>query len=135
MGLEPPIVIDTNVFVAAAFNPRSRSARIVDMVERNERRMVWHRETRRETERVLRKIPTIQWKPLVPLFKKRDRYPEPLRAAPYDFVPDPEDRKFVALAEATGAVLITQDEHLLNDREQTEVPILSPEEYMRRSTG
>jgi hypothetical protein len=34
------VVLDTNVFVAAGFNPRSASARIVEAVKRGQVRMV-----------------------------------------------------------------------------------------------
>ena len=47
----PAVVLDTNVFVAAGFNPRSASARIVDAVKHGQVRMVWNDATRREPAR------------------------------------------------------------------------------------
>ncbi|MGZ3667280.1 MAG: PIN domain-containing protein, partial [Ktedonobacterales bacterium] len=58
----PPlsVVLDTNVFVAAGFNPHSASARLVDAVKRGEIRMVWNDATRREIERIVRQIPPLR---------------------------------------------------------------------------
>jgi len=44
------IVIDTNVFVAAGFNPRSASARILADIRRGRFLLIWNKPTQRETE-------------------------------------------------------------------------------------
>ena len=59
MTSRPRIVPDTNVFVAAGFNPRSSSAEIIRGIERGRFELVWHQATRRETERILRQIPRL----------------------------------------------------------------------------
>ena len=53
------IVIDTNVFVAAGFNPRSASARILTGIREGRFRLMWNEPTRRETEMILRRIPRL----------------------------------------------------------------------------
>jgi predicted nucleic acid-binding protein len=53
----PAVVLDTNVFVAAGFNPRSASAKIVNAVKEGQVRMVWNDATRREIERIMHQIP------------------------------------------------------------------------------
>jgi hypothetical protein len=53
------IVIDTNVFVAAGFNHRSASARILGAVREGCFQLVWNKPTRRETETILRRIPRL----------------------------------------------------------------------------
>jgi uncharacterized protein len=55
------IVIDTNVFVAAGFNPRSASARILTGLREGRFRLIWNEPTRRETEMILRRIPRLDW--------------------------------------------------------------------------
>jgi uncharacterized protein len=53
------LVLDTNVFVAAGFEPKSASARLLEALRQGRCRMIWHRTTRRETERVLRRVPPL----------------------------------------------------------------------------
>jgi predicted nucleic acid-binding protein len=123
--------LDTNVFVAAAFNPRSDSAWIVRQVEDGALRLVWNEETRRETERIVRKIPRLSWERFAPLFREENRYrgdPDPER---FLAVPDPEDRKFAALAAATGATLVTLDEPLLQAGESCGARTLTPTQFRR----
>ena len=55
------VVIDTNVFVAAGFNTRSASARILSAVREGRCQLVWNEPTRRETETILRRIPRLDW--------------------------------------------------------------------------
>jgi predicted nucleic acid-binding protein len=43
----PSVVLDTNVFVAAGFNPRNASTKIVEAVKLEQLRMVWNEATRR----------------------------------------------------------------------------------------
>lgn len=63
----PLLVLDTNVLVAAGFNPRSASARIVDAVKQGRLRMVWNDATRREIERIVQQIPPLRLPPVVEL--------------------------------------------------------------------
>src|SRR5947209_9895048 len=55
------VVLDTNVFVAAGFNPGSHSARLVEAVRDGRLRMVWNDATRTEIEHVMRQIPRLSW--------------------------------------------------------------------------
>jgi predicted nucleic acid-binding protein len=126
------VVLDTNVFVAAGFNPHSDSAQIVKAIVQGHIRMVWHQDTRRETRRILEQIPPLSWTDFAGLFRDPDRYQTSLRTDRFDFIPDPDDRKFIALADAAGAILISNDDHLLEHRHETQVPILTPAEFQRR---
>ena len=126
------VVLDTNVFVAAAFNPRSNAARIVDAVRKGQLRLVWSEGTRRETRRVLEQIPPISWTPFADLFREEMRYRGKLNPAWFGQVRDPADRKFGALAYAAAATLITQDDDLLRVRSNGAVPILTPAEFLGR---
>jgi 5-carboxymethyl-2-hydroxymuconate isomerase/predicted nucleic acid-binding protein len=126
------IVVDTNCFVAAAFNTTSDSARILDAVRTGSLTLVWDEDTRRETLRIVRKIPPISWDDFAGLFRDEDRYTGATDPGQYKHVPDPDDRKFLALAEAAGATLITQDAHLLAGRERARVPVLTPGEFWAR---
>lgn len=126
------IAADTNLFVAAGFNPESDSARILEAVRAGTLRLVWDGPTRRETEHVVGKIPPLRGSDLSPYFRSDTRYDGPTRHDQFDFIPDPADRKFAALAAATGAVLVTSDRHLLDGRPHSGVVILTPGEFVRQ---
>ena len=70
----PAVVLDTNVFIAAAFKPRSDSGRVVDAVRSGTLHLVWNEATRRETEGLLRKIPPISWEAVAGLFEDGNRW-------------------------------------------------------------
>ena len=123
------VVLDTNVWVAAGFRPRSASGRLIEQVRQGEVRLVWDRATREETEHVLRKIPPLSWEAVASLFHDEDRFAGPTDPERFDFVADPADRKFAALAEAAGVPLVSLDEHLLGARSRLTVPVLTPGEW------
>jgi predicted nucleic acid-binding protein len=131
------VILDTNVFVAAGFNPGSSSARILDAVEAGDLRMVWNEATRCETETILRQIPPLSWERWAGLFRGSDHYQGDTHPQRFMYVADPDDRKFAALAAATRAILVTNDEHLLAHREEASLAIRSPaqfwEDYQRQA--
>ena len=126
----PAVVLDTNVFVAAGFNPGSASARIIDAGRRGELRMVWNDATRRETSRIIEKIPPLSWDAAEDLFRDKDRYAQETDPKRFTQIPDPEDREFAALAHATGSILISQDDHLLANPQRIDLLVLTPSDYM-----
>ena len=123
------IVIDTNVFVAAGFRPDSASGRLLDEVWSSRLVLVWNAETRRETEYVVRKIPHLSWERFVHCFRQEGCIDLETDPTDYDFISDPEDRKFAALAQACGVPLVTSDEHLLRVRNRLAIPVLTPGEW------
>ena len=127
--MAPRVVLDTNLFVAAGFNPRSHSARIVAAVAAGELAMVWSAATRGETLHVLGRIPPLASHDLAPLFRPERELPD-ADTSPYGFIPDPADRAFAALAVAAGAVLITSDAHLLDHRAALATPVLTPGAFL-----
>jgi uncharacterized protein len=129
------LVLDTNVFVAAGFNPNSTSARILEQVRMGNLQLVWDDRTRRETERILNRIPPLSWSDAAELFREEHRYAGETFPEKFDYIPDPEDRKFAALAEAAGAPLVTNDDHLLSSRERAGVAILTPGAYLKQRQG
>jgi predicted nucleic acid-binding protein len=127
---ETAVILDTNVFVGAGFNPHSHSARLVDAVRTGRLRLVWNDATRRETERILRQIPRLAWEPVAPLFRDENRFEHETHPGDFNYVPDPADRKFAALADAAGVPLVTSDADLLQGRDRARVPILTPSEFV-----
>jgi len=107
------VVLDTNVLIAAAFRPASRSATLVREIREGRVGLVWDEPTRRESETLLRRIPPISWRDVSDLFRDEDRFPGSVDQRGFESVPDPDDRKFAALAAAAGATLVSLDAHLL----------------------
>ena len=126
----PRLVLDTNVFIAAGFNPGSHSAHILDCVREGRWRMVWNEATRRETLRILRRIPPLSGAGFSALFRPEDEFTGPTHPERYGQVADPDDRKFAALAAAAGATLVTNDDDLLSVRRELDVPVLTPRELV-----
>jgi predicted nucleic acid-binding protein len=128
------VILDTNVFVGAGFNPASHSARLIDAIRAGRLRMVWNDATRSEIEHVLRQIPPLSWERVAGLFGEEDRFQGETHPEQFAYVPDPADRKFAALADASGVPLVTSDHDLLQGRALATVPILTPGEFVRRHT-
>lgn len=127
------VVLDTNVWVAAGFRPRSASGHIVDEVRGGRVALTWDVATRAETRRIVSRIPPLSWEAIAPLFREEHRFAGPVDAARFAHVPDPEDRKFAALAAAAGAILITMDRDLLDGRAGAAAAIVTPREFLDRA--
>jgi predicted nucleic acid-binding protein len=126
------VVLDTNVFVAAGFNLGSNAARILNAVRDGQLRMVWNEETRRKILYILRRIPPLRKKRVDNLFRQEDQFTGSTYPENFELIPDPDDRKFAALAHAADAMLISRDEHLLEYRQQLDVIVLTTSEYWSR---
>lgn len=124
------VVLDTNVFVAAAFARTSASARVIERVRSGALTLVWDDATREETEHIVRKIPPIAKSPVLEVFDAAGRFTGPTDPQAFGAIVDPDDRKFAALARAAGAILVTADDHLLADRAAGDVRILTPSELL-----
>lgn len=55
----------------------------------------------------------------------------PVDLGPFRFIEDPVDRKYAALASASDATLVTNDDHLLSKRGQLGMPVMTPREFLR----
>lgn len=122
------VVIDTNVFVGAAFNPASASARLLSAVRDGSVTLVWDAPTRDETRAVLGRIPRLSWDAVADLFRDDGRFEGETRPEDFSQIADPADRKFAALATAAGCTLVSSDRHLLDH--QDSLPVVTPGELM-----
>ena len=86
------ILVDTNVFVAAGFNAKSASARILAAIRENRLQLVWNEPTRRETEFVLRRIPPLGWNKFADLFRPEREFTRRVDPHDFAFIEDPDDR-------------------------------------------
>ena len=126
------LVLDTNVLVSAALKPASDLARIVEAVLLRqvpahvcpsvvaEYREVLHRPKFRDKGLPPRWFPRL----LNVAFHESEPEPWPLAGL------DPDDLKFLALAKATGAVLVTGNLAHFPERVRAGVPVLAPAAYL-----
>jgi uncharacterized protein len=127
------IVIDTNVFVAAGFNPRSASARILTGIREGRFRLTWNEPTRRETEMTLRRIPRLDWDKVADLFRPEGKFTGSVDPDAFALIPDPDDRKFAALSAAAKAPLVTSDSHLLAQSSAVGIEAVTPSAFLERA--
>src|SRR5215469_14210968 len=127
------VVIDTNVFVAAGFNTKSASARILAAVREGRFRLIWNEPIRRETEFVLRRIPPLRWDKFADLFRPEGEFARRVDPNDFAFIEDPDDRKFAALGAAAGVPLVTNDHHLLAHRNLIGLEVLTPPAFLTRA--
>ena len=107
------VVLDTNVLVAAAYNPRSASRHVVEACLDGELTPVVSGALRREYEFILDRA--ARGRPYLEQIQQLlncAKVVEPAQT-PRVVPGDPEDDKLVAVARAAGAVLISNDAHLL----------------------
>src|SRR5215469_7737885 len=126
------VVVDTNVFVAAGFNPNSASAHLLDGIRERRFRLIWNRPTRGETEMILRRIPRLDWRIAAELFRLEGEFGGPVDPGAFTAIADPDDRKFAALAAAANAPLVTNDKLVLAQRGRIGVEIATPREFLAR---
>ena len=126
------IVIDTNVFVAAGFNPRSASARVLAAVRQGRFQLIWNKPTQRETEMILRRIPRLNWERVAILFQPEGEFTGPVDPDAFVLVRDRDDRKFAALSAAAKRPLVTNDNDLLADRNIVGIDALTPRAFLAR---
>lgn len=127
--MKEKVVLDTNVLIAAGFNRSCSSARIVQAIEDGQLEMVWNEATRRESQNVISEIPPQAWGRIESLFNKRTKF-NGETPGNFSLVKDPDDRKYAALASAAGAILITNDEHLMKVRAGLGLAVMSPKEFL-----
>jgi uncharacterized protein len=129
--MKPRLVLDTNIFVAAGFNPASASAEVLRKIEAGEIELVWDNFTRAETRQIINQIPPLSWERFERIFEQNTSFSGKTNPEQFTLVSDPEDRKFAALATAADAVLLTNDDHLLSVRQQLEISIFTPGDWLR----
>jgi putative PIN family toxin of toxin-antitoxin system len=127
------IVVDTNIFVASAYNPTSASGRIVDAIERGELQLVVSPAMKREYDRIIPKAVRVRERidRIREIVDKGDQVEPPENPAVTE---DREDDKFPAAALAGDAeIIITSDPHLLDVDGYRGLRILRPIDFVQSS--
>lgn len=136
------IVVDTNLLVAAFFNKRSASFKILRMAEEKKIQIFWTESIKREAEIILTNIQkslkssgrkkvlaeqleAFEKEVFNKIFKQENKIKNPPRVNAVK--EDPSDNKFLSCALAANVDLITTtDRHLLKLRSFRQIPILTP---------
>ena len=130
----PTVVLDTNAFIAAYFNPRSASAHIINLCCRGKCQAVFSPRLRKEIESVLKQIGAGErFRAKVQEFFEGARMIRITREIPL-IMEDPDDNKFLNCALQGGAdYLVTSDRHLLKLGEYLGVKICKPSQFLRHA--
>lgn len=121
------VLLDTNVFLAAYWNPNCASARALAACIDGRVRAIFSEPVRREVERMLRQVKVsakyLDW---LRAFWDKAVKVDPV-AVDDVYVDDPDDRKFLEAAAGSEAdFLVTNDDHLLRIGYLGRTEILTP---------
>ncbi len=127
------IVIDTNVFVAAFFNPRSASSQIIDRCLDGEFKVLFSDPVLNEIDHILDCVKASrEFTTKVSSLVEQSDIVE-IRCDLYVVRSDPEDNKLIELAASGQAdFLITSDRAVLGIEEFNEIRILKPGQFIDR---
>jgi putative PIN family toxin of toxin-antitoxin system len=130
----PKIVIDTNLLIAAFFNKKSASFKILKMAEEGKVKVLWSDIIKKEGEKILKNIRAPQkFKNFLTekIFRKENRITKVPRI---NIVKeDVEDNKFLACAQKGKAnLIISNDRHLLEIKKFRGIPILRPTQAIKK---
>ncbi len=134
---DPKIVVDTNLLVAAFFNKKSSSFKILEMAEKGRVRLLWTKPIRSEARSILGNIKQAvkskmgNHEILKNIFKKENKINNPPKL---DVVKeDSEDNKFLSCALKGGAkMIVSNDQHLLKIGEFRGIVILTSTEAVKK---
>ncbi len=131
MTKDKKLVLDTNLFVAAHFNKKSASAKIIDLCLMNKFKVYFSESIFKELVFILKNIraPREYKEKIFELFGKATSI-KPKRV--WLVEDDPDDNKFLGTAWVAGAnYLLTSDKHLLKIKEFKETKILKPIDFLK----
>jgi|DewCreStandDraft_4_1066084.scaffolds.fasta_scaffold04161_12 putative PIN family toxin of toxin-antitoxin system len=124
------VVLDTNCFLAARWNPSSASAHIIRMCLQGELRHLCTPAVARELRRLVAQVGA---RPgfirLVEQYLSTAEVVEPV-AVP-ERSADPEDQKFLECAAAGADYLVSSDNHLLDVRGAGRALVVKPGRFLR----
>ncbi|MQY68821.1 MAG: putative toxin-antitoxin system toxin component, PIN family [Hadesarchaea archaeon] len=126
------VVLDTNVFIAAYFNRKSASARIIDLCLENKHELIFSSRLRKEVRLILKNVRAERGfqKRIQSLFMNASRI-KPTQKI-FMVKEDPEDNKFLECAlEGKADYLITSDRHLLELGEFAQTKICKPTQFLK----
>ncbi|MFH1776569.1 MAG: putative toxin-antitoxin system toxin component, PIN family [Candidatus Omnitrophota bacterium] len=132
IGRRPKLVIDTNLFVAAYWNRKSASARIIKGILEGKYRFFYTAPIKQEAEHILGriKINKVYREKIKELFKKGKKL-RPVEKFGY-IKDDYYNNKYLDAANAAKAdYIISSDKHLTRLKKFKNIPILIPTQFIK----
>jgi len=126
------LVLDTNTFIAAYFNRKSASARIIDLCLKKKHKLIFSSRLSKEVRLILNNVRAEKkfLKKVRSLFMNASKV-EPTQEV-FAVKEDPEDNKFLECAlEGKADYLITSDRHLLGLGEFAQTKICKPTQFLK----
>ena len=126
------MVLDTNVFIAAYFNRKSASARIIDLCLENKHKLIFSPRLRKEVKLILKNVRAERGfhERIQSLFMNASKV-KPIQKV-FMVKEDPEDNKFLeCVLEGKADYLITSDRHLLELGEFAQTKICKPTQFLK----
>ena len=129
---KPKVVLDTNAFIAAYYNPNSASAQIIDLCCRGKCQAVFSPRLRKEVELILKQVKARkEFRARVRELFEGARMVRVTREIPL-VMEDPDDNKFLNCAlRGKADYLVTSDRHLLKLGEYLGTEICKPSQFLR----
>jgi hypothetical protein len=131
---KPKVVIDTNAFIAAYYNPNSASAHIIGLCCAGKCQAVFSPRLRKEIELILKQVKARkEFRAKVREFFKGARMVKITQEIPL-VMEDPDDNKFLNCAlQGKADYLVTSDRHLLKLGEYLGTKICKPSQFLRQA--
>lgn len=126
------IVLDTNLFIAAYFNRRSSSAKIIEGCLQDKYKAAFSAQIVKEIYLILRNIKAKEnfLKKIEKLLQKAIMVENPPKVKVVS--EDPDDDKFIACAlEENADYIITSDTHLLKLKRFKDIKICKPSQFLK----
>ncbi|MFC1721807.1 putative toxin-antitoxin system toxin component, PIN family [Patescibacteria group bacterium] len=126
------VVIDTNLIIAAYYNKRSDSAKVLDLARNEEINVIWSEPLLREAKKILDNIKASNEyrRSLLSIFKESHKVLKPENAD--GVVPDdPSDNKLIGCALKGASYIVSSDHHLLDLKEYKGIKMVKPGEFLR----
>lgn len=127
------IVIDTNLIIAARFNPESASAKILEKAEKGELELIWSDGMYREAMQILQNVRADEkfYKRIEKILNNSHKVTQLPRINIIQ--EDPSDNMFLAAALQGGAdYIVSNDRHLLHLKEFQGIPIVSSQQALQK---
>jgi putative PIN family toxin of toxin-antitoxin system len=130
MKKQTKLVLDTNLFIAAHFNKKSASAKIIDLCLTDKFKVYTAESLFKELEFILKNIraPIIYKEKIYQLFNKANLV-KPKKI--WLVEEDPDDNKFLGTSlSAKADYLLTNDRHLLKIKKFNKTEIIKPIDFL-----
>jgi len=126
------VVLDTNLIIAAYYNRRSASAKILDLARNGKINVLWSEKVFEEAKFILDKIKAgLDFrKSLLSIYKESRKVIKPERDITV-ISDDPSDNKLIGCAVKGASYIISNDHHLLDLGEYRGIKMVKPESFLR----